>query len=240
MLRSRIYLSHSHLDSPEIRGDLRKATGAEPFDILDGLIYGIDTLLSGCVAAFSLGRTIQHHQSLLRHRHFHLRRFADNTQVNVSDFRKYHLDAAFAADLFFSRGRPYQSIRLRSGCQFNVGGKECNHRCAVVIGTKSIETSVFIDRNKRVAGIAGSREDSVDVGIEQNHWQVPGTLTGFQPEIVAGTVRRQSITDQPRFQHAGDFIFLPAERWYPHHLLQKLQKTVHIRLFYNGSGRRTE
>ena len=192
------------------------------------------------MAAFSLGRTIQHHQSLLRHRHFHLRRFADNTEVNVSDFRKYHFDAAFAADLFFSCSRPYEPVRLGPGCQFNVGGKECDHRCAVVIGTKSIETSVFIDRNKRVACIAGSRADCVDMGIEQNHRQFRGVFTGFQPEIVAGTMRGQSVTDQPRFQHVGDFIFLPAERWYPHHLLQKLQKTVHIRLFYNGSGRRTE
>ena len=113
MLYTGIDLSHRHFDWAEIGRNFGEPVGAEPLDVRQSRINGIDPFLPGRMAALSFGGTVENHQTLLSYSHLHLRRLAHNAEIYASQFGKNQLDTALPADLLLSCRGPDQPIGLR-------------------------------------------------------------------------------------------------------------------------------
>ena len=112
MLGSGIDLRDGHLDgSEEIRHPV-KTVIFEPLNILDGLVDGVDTFISGSVAALPVGRAVQYHQSPLCDGHPHPGRLAHHPEINQAKFRQDQVKATFPAHLFLGGGGKDQPVRL--------------------------------------------------------------------------------------------------------------------------------
>ena len=83
MLGSGLNNCYCHLRLSKKGTDLTEPVISQPYKIVEGLIYGIHTLVSCCVAGYPICISINHHKSLLCYCRLHACGLSYDSDINI-------------------------------------------------------------------------------------------------------------------------------------------------------------
>ena len=101
MLRSCIDNGYRHLNRPEQLRFFRKLVCAEPVNIVDGKVKGINPFVACCMTCFPDSFAVENHQSFRGNSHLHLRWFSHNGKVNFAQLGNNTFHSTFSGYFFF-------------------------------------------------------------------------------------------------------------------------------------------
>ena len=98
VLRARLNLGDTHLHRSEQVGLTREEVGAEPVDVGQCFVDGIDAFIAGGMSCFAVGGAVQDHQSFLCHSGLHLGGLSDDGDIHLRQAGQGFPAAALADD----------------------------------------------------------------------------------------------------------------------------------------------
>ena len=186
VLRAGVDHRDGHFHPAQKVAVVRELVGAEPVDVLDRLVDGVDALVAGGVSRLSGGDAIEHHQPLLGDRRKHPRRLADDGEMDGRQLGQDALEAVFPGDLLFARGEEEEVVGLRLGGQDPEGLIERDHAGAGVVAAQAVETVVVgLLRQEGVSLPSGDRLHGVDMRVQEEGRLGEVESRRDEPEVVA-------------------------------------------------------
>ena len=195
MLRTRMDHGDRCLRLPQQWTHLAELILTQPPQVVQCLVDGIYTLVTGSMTALPMRNTVNDHQSFLSDGRLHPRRLAHDGGINHRQVGEYGRETVLTAHLLLTGGDINEIIRkiflLR---QDAVCLQQTDQSATAVVTAQSVEFTIFDGWCKRVPCPCRHRFHRVDVCVQQqsgflltesfrHHQVVADTLTGESPHF---------------------------------------------------------
>ena len=167
VLRAAVEDGHRHLGGAEQRTLLAETVVAQPHEVVQGLVDGVDTFVAGGMAALAVRHAVDDHESLLGHGGLHARGLAHDGHVNLRQLGQGQRKAASTADLLLAGGEVDQVVRRGRTPERAVGGQQAHQSAAAVVAAQAVEGVALDGGAEGVARPCADGLHRVDVGVEQ-------------------------------------------------------------------------
>ena len=112
MLCTAVQHGHRHLGGTQQRALFLETVVAQPYQVVQRFIDGIDTLVACGMPTLSSCYAVNHHQTFLGNGRAHACRLTHDGHINLRQFGKCQTETIVAAHLLFTRCQVHQVICL--------------------------------------------------------------------------------------------------------------------------------
>ena len=240
VLRACLNLGDAHLHRSEQVGLTGEELGAEPMDVGQCFVNGIDAFIAGGMSCFAVGSAVQDHQSFLCHGGLHLGGLSDDGDIHLRQAGQGFLDAILAGHFLFGGGKENEIPRQVFAAQGEKRVQKTDEPAAAVVAAESEESVALHDGRERVALPARHGFHGVNMGVEQDGFFVGREAGLFAPHVVTDALGRRTFLFQIVFQKIGTVVFFATERRTPNEFCKQrngiASKKVKVGSFQNRSG----
>ena len=171
MLCTAVQHGHRHLGGTQQRALFLETVVAQPYQVVQRFIDGIDTLVACGMPTLSSCYAVNHHQTFLGNGRAHACRLTHDGHINLRQFGKCQTETIVAAHLLFTRCQVHQvvtgSVWRDFIAPYPVYLQQADQSATTVVGAQTIEPVPFHDGIKRIARPGRHRFHRVDVCIQQ-------------------------------------------------------------------------
>ena len=209
-------------DWPHLRRDPRETVAAQPGDVVEGQIQGVDPVAAGGVAALADGFPVEHQQAAFTGGGPHPGRFTDDGPVGAREpvGRPGRLaersvrsvqpaQAVGTGGFLFADQQQEQVERQRPSGEMPQDGQHGHEAAAVVVRAQPPDDGRIGAGIIGTAGVAGGRRHGVHVGDQRQGFPARIGRRSCRGDVSARAAVRESLRRQPSADLPANLVLLP-------------------------------